>query len=75
MAGLPLPLATGTIVSNQLLAALSLGLTLLLAHLPGHAAEDFVPVTDEMLQNPADGDWLMWRPSRGSNLFVFALPD
>jgi alcohol dehydrogenase (cytochrome c) len=22
---------------------------------------DFVPVTDAMLQNPADGDWLMWR--------------
>ena len=27
------------------------------------AAEDkaFVPVTDQMLQNPSDGDWLMWR--------------
>ncbi len=23
--------------------------------------EPFVPVTDAMLQNPADGDWLMWR--------------
>ena len=23
--------------------------------------DDFVPVTDTMLQNPADGDWLMWR--------------
>ena len=22
---------------------------------------DFVPVTDAMLQNPADADWLMWR--------------
>ena len=22
---------------------------------------DFVPVTDEMLRNPAPGDWLMWR--------------
>ena len=22
---------------------------------------EFVPVTDAMLQNPADGDWLMWR--------------
>ena len=22
---------------------------------------DFTPVTDAMLQNPADGDWLMWR--------------
>ena len=25
------------------------------------AEADFVPVTDAMLQNPADGDWLMWR--------------
>src|SRR5690242_267117 len=22
---------------------------------------EFVPVTDAMLKNPADGDWLMWR--------------
>ena len=25
------------------------------------AQDDFVPVTDAMLQNPADSDWLMWR--------------
>ncbi|MFP6839895.1 MAG: PQQ-binding-like beta-propeller repeat protein, partial [Pseudohongiellaceae bacterium] len=25
------------------------------------SAEDFIPVTDEMLQNPAASDWLMWR--------------
>jgi alcohol dehydrogenase (cytochrome c) len=25
------------------------------------ADSDFVPVTDEMLKNPAPGDWLMWR--------------
>jgi alcohol dehydrogenase (cytochrome c) len=25
------------------------------------SAAEFVPVTDEMLQNPADGDWLTWR--------------
>ena len=25
------------------------------------AADDFVPVTDEMLQDPAPGDWLTWR--------------
>ncbi len=25
------------------------------------AESDFVPVTDAMLQDPADGDWLMWR--------------
>ncbi len=27
----------------------------------GSAATEFVPVTDAMLQDPADGDWLMWR--------------
>jgi hypothetical protein len=25
------------------------------------SSAEFVPVTDEMLQNPADGDWLTWR--------------
>ena len=25
------------------------------------APPEFVPVTDEMLQAPAPGDWLMWR--------------
>ena len=25
------------------------------------SATDFVPVTDEMLQDPAPDDWLMWR--------------
>ena len=28
------------------------------------AIEEFVPVTDEMLRNPDDGDWLMWRRTR-----------
>ena len=28
---------------------------------PGQPADDFVPVTDAMLQDPAPGDWLMWR--------------
>ena len=45
-------------------------MTLLLALLPALAgppplqaqsAGDFVPVTDAMLQDPAPGDWLMWR--------------
>ena len=27
----------------------------------GSTETEFVPVTDAMLQNPADGDWLMWR--------------
>ncbi len=38
---------------------------LLAAAAPGTAlaqtADEFVPVTDEMLQNPAPADWLMWR--------------
>ena len=28
---------------------------------PAQPAADFAPVTDEMLQDPAPGDWLMWR--------------
>ena len=28
---------------------------------PAQPAGDFVPVTDAMLQEPAPGDWLMWR--------------
>ena len=27
----------------------------------GQSTGDFIPVTDVMLQNPAGGDWLMWR--------------
>ena len=29
--------------------------------LQAQSARDFVPVTDAMLQDPAPGDWLMWR--------------
>ena len=29
--------------------------------LKAQSARDFVPVTDAMLQDPAPGDWLMWR--------------
>ena len=42
-------------------AAFWLGLTLGAVNFSAAAAEDFVPVTDEMLQNPAAGDWLMFR--------------
>ena len=39
--------------------------TLALALVPGAAhaqsPDEFVPVTDEMLQDPSPGDWLMWR--------------
>ena len=43
-----------------------LAVTLLFATVGPAAAQspadtEFVPVTDAMLQNPADGDWLMWR--------------
>ena len=30
------------------------------------ANRDFVPVTDAMLENPAPGDWLMWRRTQDS---------
>ena len=29
-------------------------------------AQDFVPVTDDMLQNPDPADWLMWRRTLNS---------
>ena len=32
----------------------------------GAADADFVPVTDAMLENPAPGDWLMWRRTQDS---------
>ena len=28
---------------------------------PAQAQGEFTPVTDAMLQDPAPGDWLMWR--------------
>jgi alcohol dehydrogenase (cytochrome c) len=28
--------------------------------------DNWTPVTDEMLANPADGDWLMWRRNYGN---------
>ena len=38
-------------------------LSLVSAGAPAHAQsdDDFTPVTDAMLQQPADGDWLTWR--------------
>ena len=33
----------------------------LVAHPAAQTGDDFVPVTDAMLADPADGDWLMWR--------------
>ena len=31
------------------------------SNIQAQSTDDFTPVTDSMLQNPADGDWLMWR--------------
>ena len=45
----------------SLLAAALLLATAGPAAAQGSAATEFVPVTDAVLQNPADGDWLMWR--------------
>ena len=50
----------------RLFASMTLVLTLLPAlagqpPLQAQPARDFVPVTDAMLQDPAPGDWLMWR--------------
>ena len=43
-------------------ALILLGLALETAPAAAQAPRaDFVPVTDAMLQNPADEDWLMWR--------------
>ena len=65
-------------------------LTVAVASLTGPPAahaqplSNFVPVIDAVLQDPAPGDWLMWRrtpdswgysrPTTANNLFVFALP-
>ena len=57
MAEIPRFDQVGHMRALQFAAALCLALVLP----PLDAAEDFVPVTDEMLQNPADGDWLMFR--------------
>ena len=46
---------------SQLLTSMLL-ITLILVPIASYSqAGEFPSVTDEMLQNPADGDWLMWR--------------
>ena len=47
-------------ISGLRLSALVLALLYALAA-AGAEERSFVPVTDKMLQHPADGDWLMWR--------------
>ena len=48
---------------SRLLAALGLVWVLAPSTSPVHvqSTAEFVPVTDAMLQDPAPGDWLMWR--------------
>ncbi|MEE8130855.1 MAG: PQQ-binding-like beta-propeller repeat protein [Vicinamibacterales bacterium] len=41
-------------------------LTMLPTSSPGQSRDDFVPVTDAMLQDPAPADWLMWRRTLNS---------
>ncbi len=43
------------------LASLALSAVVGVSSLVSAQVENFVPVTDEVLANPADGDWLMWR--------------
>ncbi len=46
---------------NTLSAVLTAGVLLAAAGAASAQPDDFMPVTDAMLQDPADGDWLMWR--------------
>ena len=53
---------SATVGPPSTVALLLLGLALETAPAAAQAPRaDFVPVTDAMLQNPADEDWLMWR--------------
>src|SRR5688572_31078211 len=42
-------------------ASLALAITAVTTATAQTGEREFVPVTDAMLQNPAPGDWLMWR--------------
>jgi len=46
---------------NTLSPVLTAGVLLVGAGAPSAQPDDFVPVTDAMLQDPAPEDWLMWR--------------
>ena len=49
-------------ISRTCLAALTCAALVIAAEAPGRTqGEDFVPVTDAMLQDPDAADWLMWR--------------
>ena len=54
--------ATRSATSRTCLAVLTCVALVVAAEVPGWAQdEDFVPVTDAMLQDPDPADWLMWR--------------
>ena len=46
---------------NLVISPIILLLNCLTFTAPAQPEDSFPPVTDTMLQNPADGDWLMWR--------------
>jgi len=51
-----------TILTRSLLSATALCAVALTSPVAQESPiDDLTPVTDEMLRNPADGDWLMWR--------------
>ena len=53
---------TRSATSRTCLAVLTCAALVVAAEVPGRAQdEDFVPVTDAMLQDPDPADWLMWR--------------
>lgn len=51
----------GSLFSNRMIPCLLAGWMMLVPSLALSQSDNFPPVTDDMLQNPADGDWLMWR--------------
>ena len=54
--------AARSAISRTCLAALTCAAFVIVAEVPGRTqGEDFVPVTDAMLQDPDAADWLMWR--------------
>ncbi len=57
----PCPTARRMLLTVLGTATLALTLTLAPGAADAQSQDEFVPVTDAMLQDPAPGDWLMWR--------------
>src|SRR5262245_57951276 len=63
------PMGGSSVQRSQLLRSTVLGLPLIAfavtaavaQQTPANPANNLTPVTDQMLRNPPDGDWLMWR--------------